>query len=465
MTDRLARALADLRPCGIVTQFGGWQADLSAAPRSLAARMAALRVPGVGLAVLDGDEILWAGGGKRAKGGRPVNARTRFQAASISKPIFALAVMRLVDAGRIDLDEDVNVYLTRWRVPSVGGWQPRVTLRQLLSHTAGATVHGFPGYAAEGPVPTLAEVLAGSKAANTPPVVIDVMPGTQQRYAGGGVSIAQMAIEDALGQSLPEIMREWVLDPLGMDRSGYEQPPADAWQAEAATAHDAAGVPIPGRWHVYPELAAAGLWTTPADLARLGADLIALLRGEPSKLGLQPKSLAAMLKPALADQRIGEEYIGLGWICRGAGDGFNFGHTGGNEGFMANMRLFPELGQGAVVMTNAMGGAMLWPEVLSAIGREYGWPSDPSRAASMPLALAGALVGDWRSERGFKVAITIAGGRLKLEVPGQPPIGLSACGEAEAFAEGLNLRLTAPSDGVLRWVQPGRAIRFARAED
>jgi hypothetical protein len=172
-----------------------------------------------------------------------------------------------------------------------------------------------------------------------------------------------------------------------------------------------------------------------------------------------------MLKPPLPDQGGGGEYIGLGWICRGAGASFSFGHTGGNEGFINDLRLYPEQGRGAVVMTNGMGGATLCREMLSALGREFGWPGDPRPEPSMPLALAGALVGDWRSERGYRLAISVAGGRLKLEVPGQPAIGLSACGDAEAFAEGLNLRLIAQGEDQLRWVQPGRAIRFSRAED
>lgn len=466
MTDkRLARALADLRPCGLVTPFGGWQADLGAAPKSLAQRMAALNVPGVGLAVLDGGEVVWAGGGRQAKGGPRVTAKTRFQAASISKPVFALAVMRLVDAGRLDLDEDVNAYLKSWRAPASGGWRPRVTLRQLLSHTAGATVHGFPGYAPGAPVPTLTEVLDGRRPANTPPIVIDAVPGLQQRYAGGGTGIAQQAVMDVLGQPFGEIMRGWVLEPLGLERSAYEQPPGDEWRGASATGHDADGAEVPGGWRVYPELAAAGLWTTPTDLARLGADLVATLRGEPSRLGLTPESLAEMLQPPLPDQGGGGEYLGLGWICRGADAGFSFGHTGGNEGFISDFRLFPEQARGAVVMTNGAGGATLCHEVLSALGREYGWPGDPKPEASMPLALAGALVGDWRSERGFRMAISVAGGRLKLEVPGQTPIGLAACGEAEAFAEGLNVRLVAQGEGALRWVQPGRAIRFSRTED
>ena len=144
----------------------------------------------------------------------------------------------------------------------------KVTLRGILSHSAGLTVHGFPGYAVAGPVPTLVEVLDGAKPANTGAIRVNVVPGSLWRYSGGGFTVMQQMIIDATGKPFPEFMRETVLAPLGMTSSTYEQPlPADR-QSHAATGHYPDGRPVAGKWHVYPEMAAAGLWTTAPDLAR-----------------------------------------------------------------------------------------------------------------------------------------------------------------------------------------------------
>ena len=222
--------------------------------------------------------------------------------------------MKLVEKGAIDLDADVNDYLSIWRVPARDGWQPRVSLRQLLSHTAGATVHGFPGYPLSGPWPTVSQVLDGAPPANTQPVLVDVLPGTQFRYAGGGTTIAQQVVADVTGTPIPELMRKLVLDPVGMMDSGYDQPPPAAFARRAAKGHSVSGVETPGGYHVYPELAAAGLWSTAADLALLGADVMQALRGKPSRLGLAPETVSSMLRPQLADQEIGQDFVGLGWF-------------------------------------------------------------------------------------------------------------------------------------------------------
>src|SRR5262249_46759440 len=250
------------------------------------------------------------------------------QAGSISKPVCALAVMRLVEQGTLDLDVDVNGYLSSWRAPANGGWQPRITLRQLLSHTAGTTVHGFRGYPASGPWPTPLQVLQGVPPANTPEVIVDLMPGLAFCYSGGGTTIAQQVVVDVLGRPFPELMRELIFDPLGMVDSTFEQPLPAAMAACAATAHPLNGQPLAGGWNVYPEMAAAGLWTTAADLSRLAVALVQAVREEQSALPLKTETVAAMLRPQLADERIGEHFVGLGWYCSGEGEDFCFGHSG-----------------------------------------------------------------------------------------------------------------------------------------
>src|SRR5262245_43837711 len=198
---RIERVIADLRP----------QAPPRAGQsgtRTLGERMAELGTPGASIAVIDNFEIAWAKGfGVRKQGTRaPVRVDTPFQAGSVSKPVFALAAMRLAQDRRIDLDADIRGYLGSWPLPDGDdGWQPKVTLRQLLSHTAGTTVHGFPGYPADGFLPSLPQVLDGAPPANTLPVFIDLIPGLQFRYSGGGTTIAQLAINDVIGRPFPAL--------------------------------------------------------------------------------------------------------------------------------------------------------------------------------------------------------------------------------------------------------------------
>ena len=180
-------------------------------------------------------------------------------------------------------------------------------------------------------MPTATQLLNGEAPANTPAVLVDAVPGTLQRYSGGGTTIAQQAVVDRTGIPLAELMRQLVLEPVGMRDSGYEQPPRLSTAAVAALGHRHDGAPVPGGWHVYPELGAAGLWTTPADMARLAAALLDTFHGRRSTLSLRPETLASMLRPPV-DQPEGGEYIGLGWFCGGQGKEFVFGHSGGNEG-------------------------------------------------------------------------------------------------------------------------------------
>jgi len=226
---------------------------------TLAERMEHHKTPGVSLAIIDGGEVAWAKGYGVREAGRPepVTTHTLFQAGSISKPVAALAALRLADQGRLNLDEDVNRYLRSWKMPANGDWQPRITIRQLLSHTAGTTVHGFPGYPQGVPIPTPAQVLDGEPPTNTAPVRVNVLPGLLSRYSGGGTTIVQLLLTDVLGRPFPEIARELVFEPLEMQDSTYEQPLPERLWGEAATAHPWRGRSLEGRWHTYPEMAAA----------------------------------------------------------------------------------------------------------------------------------------------------------------------------------------------------------------
>jgi CubicO group peptidase (beta-lactamase class C family) len=433
---RISRVLQDLRP---ETPFRGRDKP----PQTLAERMSHLATPGVSVAVIDDFEVDWSGGfGKLTAGAaEEVSSTTLFQVGSISKPVFALAVMRLVEADKLDLDVDVNNYLTSWRIPKNVGWMPRITLRQLLSHTAGTTVHGFPGYPVTGLKPTVPQILDGAPPANTQPVVVDLLPGTQFRYSGGGTTIAQQIVVDVMNGRFADLMRELILDPLGMSDSTFEQPLPAAVAARASTAHPWNSVQTRGGWHVYPEMAAAGLWTTAGDLARLGTEVMRTLRGDRSTLGLKQDTVAEMLRPQLADQKIGQDFIGLGWFCAGKDDEFQIGHQGGNEGYLAQLKLFPAHGRGAVVINNSIQGWPLRGEIINSIGREYRWPAPQPihAAATMPSGMD--YSGLYRSQDGVTFEVAHGAEGLLLRFDRQTPIPLKPSSDGEFLATAVNLRV------------------------
>src|SRR5688572_407791 len=313
---RIERVVRDLRPeTHLRNQFGP--------SASLQERMAHFHTPGVSIAVVNNYRIEWARGFGVKEWGKSalVTDRTLFQAGSISKPIFALAVMRQAQDGRLDLDRDVNDYLKSWKVPPNGSWQPRVTLRQLLTHSAGLTVHGFPGYLRTDKIPTVPQILDGETPANTGPVRVNLLPDSHVRYSGGGTTVGQLLISDLLAKPFPQIMREIILGPIGMNDSTYEQPLPRALHKHAATAHPQGYRPVDGKWHVYPEMAAAGLWTTPSDLARAGIELQLALKGETNHL-LSPQQARHML----ASGR--HEEAALGFWLSGKGKAQRFAHGG-----------------------------------------------------------------------------------------------------------------------------------------
>ena len=458
---RIDRVVADLRPeAPCLPQ--------QRSVRTLGDRMTELCTPGVSVAVVDNFDVAWAKGfGVRKMGERAaLQMDTPFQAASISKPAFALAVMRLCQDKRIDLDADIRTYLKSWQLPEGDdGWAPRVNLRQLLSHTAGTTVHGFPGYPAGGAWPSLAQILDGALPANTPPVFVDLIPGMQFRYSGGGTTIAQLAVTDLLGLSFPDLMRELVLAPLRMENSSYEQPPSSRLADRAAVGHPFNGIPMPERWHVYPEMGAAGLWTTAGDLVRLGAALMRGLRGEVTALGLTQESLAAMLRPQLPDQTESSEFVGLGWFCEGEGNAFRFGHAGANHGFLAELRLYPATGQGAAVMINSIQGWSLMDELFRSIEREYDWPTKAPQVRS-DMSIAEHLYGTYSDSTGRVFRIEQTGGRLLLRVGDQNPVRLtfSSNGVFTARTPKIKIRLAPTSEGspAITLTQGGRTFEAVK---
>jgi CubicO group peptidase (beta-lactamase class C family) len=340
-------------------------------------RMAFYRARAVSLAVIDNFGIVAA----RAycsdeADGSEVGTSTMFQAASISKPVAAMAVMKLLEQQNLTLDESVNERLTSWKIPSnqftEGG---NVTIRHLLSHTAGATVSGFPGYVREQPLPDLLQILDGLPPANTEPIRIDAAPGAAWRYSGGGFTILQQLLIDICETPFPALMRDAVLDPLRMSDSTFDQPLPKIFLGRAAPGGLASGDVLPGMFRVHPEMAAAGLWTTPSDLARFAIELQVsrlgksnrVLSNTTSDLMLTPQSIV----PADLVANLGS-HCGLGIFLDGEERSRWFSHSGGNAGYIAYM-IGDFSGHGAVIMTSSE-ALPLVGEILVAIAREFHWP-------------------------------------------------------------------------------------------
>lgn len=400
-----------------------------------------LQTPGVSLAVLHGGKLDWAKGyGVRLAGEpSPVTTDTVFQAASISKPVVALAALRMVEAGLLDLNADVNDYLRSWRVPAVDGWQPRITLRQLFSHTAGLTAHGFLGYHHQQTVPSVVEVLNGSGITNSEPVRVTGLPGMKHRYSGGGTTIAQLVMMDVTGKDFPALTREWVLDPLGMANSAYEHPLGEARAQNAAYAHHYTGLPVEGRWYTHPELAAAGLWTTPSDLLRFGLAVQQAYNGQHPVISQQVAQW--MLTTVIKIDP--ENSMGIGFFLQGEGDALAFGHGGSNVGYKCDLRVYQKTGDGFAVMTNSdMGSRVASEFIVPALEKVYGWTPAPAQAPEFNTAYAGT----YRLNQ-QEVTVHDTDGKLMFTLPGQPALPLIPAPDGRFKVGGLKSTVQFNVDG------------------
>jgi Beta-lactamase class C and other penicillin binding proteins len=338
---------------------------------SIADRMQHYQVPGVSVAVINNGKIEWAKGygvkefGKEA----PVTDKTIFLAGSISKPITALGVMLLVEQGLVDLDTDVNQYLKRWQVPDNEYTKDqKVTLRLILSHNAGLTVHGFPGYEIGQQIPSTVQILEGIKPiVNTDPVVVDVTPGSLVRYSGGGTTIAQLLIEDVTGEPFEIWMQKNVLDKLEMRQSSFDQQLTAQQRGLAASGHNADYKVVPGGWHVYPEMAAAGLWTTASDLAKAIIAIQNSFNGSDTKF-ISQDTAREMLS-------LQNESFGLGPMVDIDNKILVFQHGGADKGFIAYWYGLANQNSGVVVMTNSITGKGLILEIVASVADTYKWPT------------------------------------------------------------------------------------------
>jgi len=399
-TDQAARIAAveqGLRPAAIL--------DGQPVPtRRLTDAMAALHVQGVSIAVIHQGRIAWAKGyGVVDQGGAKITPQTMFQAGSISKSVTTVAALQLVDAHRLTLDGDVNDALRAWHVPA-NAWTALhpVTLRELLSHTAGVNVHGFEGYAAGTPVPTTLQVLDGATPANSPAIRVVAEPGKAWSYSGGGFTIAQQLIVDTTQTPFPKWMQQHVLSPAGMQQSTFEQPLPAQWRGKAATPHLETGDAVKGGPHLYPEMAAAGLWTTPSDLARLLIQVQQALSGK-SRTLLEPATARVMLDPVKPGHSMGFDLGGSGK------DGY-FAKGGDTTGFAGQMVAYANRGDGVVILTNGANGNVLADDLIRSVAAAYDWPdfrSHSRKAIDVDKTMWPRLVGTYTygNARTFSIRI------------------------------------------------------------
>ena len=361
---------------------------------SICDRMRRYGVPAVSLAVIDRGRIDWSAAyALEARAGRPISEQTLFQAASISKSFTGALAMRLAQAGKLDLDVPVEDYLP---IDLPRGEQTSdhpATLRHLLAHSAGATAGGFDGYEMGAALPTDRQVVLGEAPANSPPVRIATRPDTGYAYSGGGYAIAELAMETHMGVEFGALMDAWVLRPLALTRSTFAQPLPATLRTDIAPGHLYDASEVPGGAHAYPEQAAAGLWSTPGDLARFALAIRAAWLGG-----------TAFLSRSAARQYLTPHFenYAMGLAVLGEGPQRRFIHQGGNVGYKCRYLLFLESGSGVAVMTNSDNGMVLANEIIQAVSDIYDWPDfkprretpvSPDRAALDPF------LGAWRFDR------------------------------------------------------------------
>ena len=332
--------------------------------------MSRFHVPGLSIAVIKDFRIDWAKGygTMDVQTGTPVTVDTMFQAASISKTIAAMTSMKAIQDGRFALDQDVNTILKSWKLPGGEFTKERpVTPRMLMSHTSGTgDGFGFPGYAPGTPLPTVVQILDGEAPSNRAKVRLERPPLTGFKYSGGAVMIEQLALTDAVGQPFEQLARDWVLKPIGMVNSTYQQPLPSALEKQAARAHDRNGQRMGDPWHVYPEQAAAGLWTTPTDLGKFVIEVQKSLLGQSNHV-LSKATIHEMVAP------VGVGPFAVGFQVEKRGEGWYFMHGGSNWGYQCDMIAHRVKGYGAVIMTNSDSGGALIRELEQKIQEQYKW--------------------------------------------------------------------------------------------
>jgi len=355
----------------VENSLSGWVLTGNGDTWSLVERMRNYNINGLSIAVIYNYQIEWAKGYGFADVSeqRPVTENTLFQAASISKSLNSVGILKLVQDKKLDLNTDINNYLVSWKFPYDTVCKGKIiTLTNLLSHTAGLSVSGFPGYEKGDRIPTISQILDGAEPANTSAVRSIKEPGREVIYSGGGITISQLILSDVIKQSYEEFMQKNVLDPLGMTSSSFTQPPPASKEKILATGYLTDGKEINGKYHIYPEQAAAGLWTTPSDLCRYIIETQLAYNGKSSRV-LTPEMTKVRLTPVIEDAALGT------WVnSRVTGSYKYFNHNGGNAGFCCTAIGCENSGDGVVIMTNTNSDNNgILEEIANSVATVYHW--------------------------------------------------------------------------------------------
>jgi len=371
-----------------------WAVDQNNLRFTIADRMANYNIHGLSIVMIKDYKIEWvkAYGWADVTAKRPVTTETLFQAGSISKSLNGVGILKLVQDKELDLYTDINNYLTTWRFPYDSLSKNKIiTTANLLSHTGGLGVHGFAGYTSKDPMPSIKEILDGKNPANSEAVRSTDEPGKTAEYSGGGIIISQLILTDITHEKYEDYMWRNVLRPLGMKNSFFTQPAAK-YRNLIATGYSLDGKELlGGKYNIYPELAAAGLWTTPTDLAKYIIETQLSLKGKSNKV-LSQELTKLRLTPYIDNESA------LGVFVTIKGTDKYFGHTGGTSGFISEYIGSFENGNGVVVMTNS-GNPGISSEIINSVAEVYKWNNfynpDVKKSITLPNDILENYVGEY----------------------------------------------------------------------
>jgi CubicO group peptidase (beta-lactamase class C family) len=434
--------------------------------RSIKERMRQFSVPGTSAAVIDHGRVAAAEawGVIVAGGDEPVTTATMFQAGSVSKPVAALLALALVGDDELRLDQPINQILRSWRVPDNDFTRAApVTLRHVITHQAGFTPFAYLIRRNDATVPGMAELLQGG-IHDWPAVTVEFLPGSRHAYSNAGYCVLQLALEDSTSLSIHDLAVQRMFSPLGMNHSTFAEPLEPALLATAASGHtrkrvgdgpQREPVPVEGKAEIAPG-ATGGLWTTPSDLAQVAVEVTRAWRGESEQL------LTTELAREFLTRQV--DNAGLGIHLQGEGPTLRARHGGNMVGFIAHLVFYPNVGKGAVVMSNSEGGRWLNQELIAAIAHEYEWPGYPVRRSlgTVPPDKLNEVVGVYSLDSSPKITFTV---QLEDDVPiGQidqyPPFELTPTTEPDLFVlarESLEIVFQRDQDGTVSKVTLRRA--------
>ncbi len=375
-------------------------------------RLAFYQVPGLSFALIDNGKVVWTNGYGRLSSSseRPVTSSTVFQAASLAKPVTAFALMRMHDQGEIDINKPITEYLKSFQLPVEQADADKViSFENLLNHSSGLSAGGYMGYMQGATIPTDQQTLLGQNPANTKAVAVEFAAGKQVMYSGAGYTLAEVALQDEFGKPFEQLMDTWVLQPLDMHHSSFDMLYPHQTKNEVALGHDSVGAIIDGGWRRHPEQAAAGLWSTAENLAKLAIELTKGYHGKSDVIS--KRSVRQMLAPVKPEEDLSAYFGGqpaMTFVTDGAEKRFLFKHNGGNVGYRSFMLMYPETGDGAVFLTNSDAGFSVGFEMIRAVSYVYDWPDYKAKTYRRRMVdpiKQHRLEGDYEFENGLQVSL------------------------------------------------------------